>query len=152
MTLQDLARRTYDAYRMTERVNGSVTLVPRDLNDGPELLWEIDATDDRERLWAHDALEQIANLTDDLTGDDAGDLTSRVIDAGWEPADIYTRALWEWAADHQQDVYDATEEIGYPCVGEPLDQTFRYAQTVIAENVLASVSEWLIEQLKEEEA
>jgi len=151
MTVQDLARRTFDAYRTTERVNGSTTLVPRDFNNDPDLLGDIDALDDRERLWAHDALDQVANITDDLTGEDAADLVSRVIDAGWEPADIYTHSLWLWAADHPQDVYDASAEYGYPDGGEPLDTLFMLAQALVAERVLANVCEWLTEQLEEEE-
>jgi len=150
MTVQDLARRTFDAYRTTERVNGSVTLVARNHDADPGLLGDIGALDDRERLWAHDALDQVANLTDDLTDEDAFNIVSRVIDAGWEPADIYTHTLWLWAAEHPQDVYDASEEFGYPDGGEPLDNLFMIAQTLVAEHVLANVCEWLIERLEEE--
>jgi len=149
MTIQDLARRTFDAYRTTERVNGSVTLVARDHDTDPGLLGDL-CLNDRERLWAHDALDQVANITDDLTDEDAFDLVGRVIDAGWEPADVYTYPLWMWAAEHQDAVYDASEEYGYPAVGEPLDTLFMYAQTLVAERVLANVCEWLIERLEEE--
>jgi len=147
MTAQDFAQRAYHEYEERTRDDGTRYLAARDGVSRP-LLLDLDILDDREGCWAHDALDQIANITTDLDGATAEDLFDEVTSGGWEPADVYTYDLWTWARDHRADVDDAIEEWGYPEPGAPIEHLFMTAQQMVAERVLMSVCQWVIEGLE----